>query len=145
MNNFYKIPFNFENIIEKNKQETLGLHDSIRQHIHLIFRTHFNEYRFNTQYGSLVWEKDFETIRSVHKWKNELADAFYNPLLMFEKRLSNIQLNTNLDELKIIEPTTQKVIELRKRITVDVEGIIKKTNEKFFHTEFIFFSPLSMT
>lgn len=145
MNSLYTIPFKCADIIEKKRQGTCALKDSIRQHIHLIFRTHFKEYRYNPEYGSVVWEKDFETIRSVHKWKNELSDAFYTPLVNFEKRLSNIQLATNLDELKIVDQSTQKVIEVRRRITVSVEGIITTTNESFYHTESIFFSPLSMT
>jgi phage baseplate assembly protein W len=145
VNSLYTIPFKCQDIIDKKKQVTCALTDSIRQHIHLIFRTHFKEYRYDDAFGNLVWEKDFETIRSVHKWKNELTEAFYIPLVAFEKRLSQIRLNINLDELKIIDPSTQKVIEVRKRITIGVEGVMAKTNESFYHTEYIFFSPLSMT
>ncbi|GAA4439729.1 hypothetical protein GCM10023188_36250 [Pontibacter saemangeumensis] len=93
----------------------------------------------------MIWEKDFETIRSVDKWKTELLDSFQKSLKKYEVRLSNIQVVVNLDDLKIVDPKTRKVVELRRRINIHIEGIIRQTNESFQHQEFIFFSPLSLT
>lgn len=144
-NGFYTLPLKCREIIEKKGQARCGLTGSIRQHIHLLFRTHFKEYRYDTEFGNMVWEKDFETIRSIDKWKNELSEAFQDPIKKYEKRISQLNVNTNIDELKIVDPHTQKLIESRRRITIIVEGIINKTNEPFYHKEMIFFSPLSLT
>ena len=141
----YTFPLNCQKVMEKQRQSRCSLADSIRQHIHLILRTHFNEYRFDTKFGCMVWDKDFETIRSVYKWKTELIDAFTHSLKTYEKRLQQIKVVVELDDLKILDPRTQKLIELRKRIIIHAGGTISQTNEPFQHTEYIFFSPLSLT
>jgi len=141
---YYTIPLNCNALTGKQRQASCSLEDSIRQYIHLILRTHFKEYRFDPEFGNMVWEKDFETIRSIPKWKHELSEDFGYALKKYEKRLSQILVNTELDELKIVDHRTQKTTELRKRITINIKGVINKTNEHFQHTEFIFFSPLSL-
>ncbi|WP_425568645.1 GPW/gp25 family protein [Pontibacter saemangeumensis] len=145
LNSYLTIPLNCEKLTQKLRQPKCTLADSLRQHIHLIIRTHFNESRFDNEYGCMIWEKDFETIRSVDKWKTELLDSFQKSLKKYEVRLSNIQVVVNLDDLKIVDPKTRKVVELRRRINIHIEGIIRQTNESFQHQEFIFFSPLSLT
>lgn len=144
LHKYYTIPIKCKVLIEKNNLEKCGLDESIRQHIHLILRTHFKEYRFDQAYGNVVWEKDFETIRSIPKWKNELSEDFGSALKKYEKRLSDLWVTTDLDELKIVDPQTQKLTELRKRITIRINGTINKTNQPFQHIEHIFFSPLSL-
>lgn len=145
LNSYLTIPLNCEEITKKQRQPRCTLTDSLRQHIHLIIRTHFNESRYDSEYGCMIWEKDFETIRSVDKWKTELLDSFQKALKKYEVRLSNIQIVVNLDDLKVVDPKTRKVVELRRRINLHIEGTILQTNELFQHKEFIFFSPLSLT
>lgn len=142
---FYTIPLHCEGVLEKNRLTKCNLSDSIRQHIHLLFKTHFKEYRYDYRYGSIVWERDYEMIRSVPKWKNDLSEGFEQPLKQYEKRISGIRVSTDVDELKIVDPQTQKIIESRKRITVSIVGTINSTNDPFRHTEYIYFSPLSIT
>lgn len=142
---YYTLPLDCSKIIHKERQSVCSLAESIRQHIHLILRTHFREYRFDPELGCLVWEKDFETIRSVYKWKTELVEAFSKAIKKYEKRLLQIQLVIDLDDLKVVDPATHKVNELRKRITIHIGGMMSQTNEAFQHTEYIFFSPLSLT
>ena len=143
--NYYNFPLDCQKIMEMQRQPRCSLADSIRQYMHLIMRTHFQEYRFDPKFGCMVWDKDFETIRSVYKWKTELIDAFTKSIKTYEKRLQQIQVIVDLDDLKILDPHTQKLIELRKRIIIHVRGTIDQTNEPFQHTEYIFFSPLSLT
>jgi phage baseplate assembly protein W len=145
VHNYFTLPLNFEKIIQKERQPRCLLADSLRQHINLIIRTHFKESRYDDEYGCMIWEKDFVTIRSVDKWKGELLESFQESLKKYEVRLSNIQIEVNLDDLKVIDPKTRKIIELKRRINVQIEGTIKQTNEYFQHNEFIFFSPLSLT
>jgi phage baseplate assembly protein W len=145
LHSYLTIPLSCEKLTLKQRQPKCTLAESLRQHIHLIIRTHFNENRYDNEYGCMMWEKDFETIRSVDKWKTELLDSFQKSLKNYEVRLSNIQVAVNLDDLKVIDPKTRRLLELRRRINIDIEGIITQTNELFQHKEFIFFSPLSLT
>lgn len=72
-------------------------------------------------------------------------EAFSKALKKYEKRLLQIQVIIDLDDLKVVDPQTRKVRELRKRITIHIGGTMGQTNEPFQHTEYIFFSPLSLT
>lgn len=142
---YYTLPLNCRKIIRKERQPICSLAESIRQHIHLILRTHLREYRFDPEFGCIVWDKDFETIRSVSKWKGELVEAFSKAVKKYEKRLLQVQVIIDLDDLKVVDPQTRKIRELRKRITIHIGGTMGQTNEPFQHTEYIFFSPLSLT
>ncbi len=141
---YYHCPLAFEEIVAKKKLHRLGLADSVKQHIHLILKTHFKECRYDLSYGCYVWEKDFETIRSVSKWKKELYEAFMQALQQHEKRVHYTDIRLDVDELRWADPDTRKMSRLRKRITIQIEGTLMKTNEPFQHTEYIFFSPLSL-
>ncbi len=143
--NYYTAPLRFTDLIKAKPHPQCSLKDSIAQHINLLLRTHLGDYRYDAGYGCLIWQKDYHTIRSIYQWKAELMDGFRTTLATYEKRLRQLEVNVDLDELKIVDPNTQKLLELRKRITITVEGIIALTNEPFTHSEQIFFSPLSLS
>jgi phage baseplate assembly protein W len=145
MRPYYKIPLNATAIIHKQRHSLLEASDAIKEHIHLILRTHYQECRFDNDYGCFVWDKDYETIRSVSKWKKELHLSILEALERNENRLSSIRVDLDVDEPKVIDPKTKKPIKLRKRITIIISGTISRTNERFQHTEYIFFSPLSLS
>ena len=144
MRPYYQLPLQFGKLIQKKRHGLCSLEDSIRQHIHLIIKTHYHEYRFDPNYGCYIWDKDFDNIQSVSKWKDELEDLVLQSLNAYEKRLANIQVNITVDEPETIDPRTNKTIRHRKRITIQVQGAIKKTNQLMRHTELMFFSPLSL-
>lgn len=145
MRPYYKIPLNTQSLASKQRHPLLEASDAIKQHVHLILRTHYKEYRYDNNYGCFVWDKDYETIRSVSKWKKDLHLSILEALERNEKRLSSIRVDLEVDEPKVIDPKTKKPIKLRKRITIIISGVISRTNERFQHTEYIFFSPLSLS
>lgn len=145
MRPYYKIPLNTRTLVNKQRHALLEAEESIKQHVHLILRTHYKEYRYDNDYGCYVWNKDYETIRSVSKWKKELHLSILEALERNEKRLSSIRVDLEVDEPQVIDPKTKKPIKLRKRITIIISGVIANTNERFQHTEYIFFSPLSLS
>ncbi|MEQ9440327.1 MAG: GPW/gp25 family protein [Cyclobacteriaceae bacterium] len=144
MRPYYQLPLQFSNLIGKKRHGLCTLEDSIRQHIHLIIKTHYHEYRFDPNYGCYIWDKDFDNIQSVSKWKDELEDLVLQSLNAYEKRLMNIHVTIKVDEPETIDPRTNQIIRHQKRITIQTLGTIKKTNQPLQHTEFMFFSPLSL-
>ena len=144
MRPYYQLPLRFTDLLEKKRLVLCSLEDSIRQHIHLVIKTHYHEYRFDTNYGCYVWDKDFDYIQSVSKWKDELEDLVLQSLNAYERRLSRIQVSIKVDEPETLDPKTQQVIRHRKRITIQTQGIVKTPNQLLSHTEYMFFSPLSL-
>jgi len=141
---YYQLPLSFTDLLQKKRLALCSLEDAIRQHIHLIIKTHYHEYRFDANYGCYVWDKDFDNIQSVSKWKDELEDLVLQSLNAYEKRLANIQVNIKVDEPETFDAKTQQTIRHRKRITILAQGTVKKTNQSLRHTEYMFFSPLSL-
>jgi len=144
MKNYYTTPFNVEQLL-KGQHPPAAMQESIARHINLLLRTHLGEHRYDPQFGCLVWEKDFQTIHSIYKWKADLMAECTRTLTRCEKRLKKLEVNVELDEDKITDPSTLKVLEIRKRLIISVEGVVALTNEAFKHQECIYFSPLSMS
>jgi phage baseplate assembly protein W len=144
MRPYYRLPLKFSNLVQKKRLELCSLEESIRQHIHLIIKTHYHEYRFDSNYGCYVWDKDFDNIQSIAKWKDELEDLVLQSLNAYEKRVSNVHVTVTVDELPTPDPRTKQIIRHRKRITLLIQGIVKRTNQPLHHTEYMFFSPLSL-
>ena len=144
MKNYYTTPLDVAKLLGGQLHPQGGMHESISRHINLLLRTHLGENRYDPQFGCLVWEKDFQTVHSVYKWKADLMAEVVRTVARYEKLLRQLEVNVELDEFKIADPATHKVIELRKRLTISVEGVITLTNENFKHLEYIYFSPLSM-
>ncbi|MEJ1239304.1 GPW/gp25 family protein [Chryseolinea sp. T2] len=141
---YYTLPLKWGGLIEKRRLQKSNVVDSIREHIHLLFKTHFREYRFDYEYGSLAWDKDYEMIRSVEHWKNSLTESFERPLKKYEKRITQVKLLTDVTEIKILDQQTQRVAIESRKITLTIHALISRTNESFQHSEYIYFSPLSM-
>ncbi len=130
--------------MSKQRHPVCNLEDSVEQQIHLILKTHFTEYRYDGQFGCYVWDKDFDNILSVSRWKDELEDLVFKSLLNYEKRLKQIKVLIEVDEPVLFDPKTNKQINYKKRIIIKISGIIKMINQPFSHTEYMFFSPLSL-
>jgi len=144
MRPYYQLPLSFTDLLQKKRLALCSLEDAIRQHIHLIIKTHYHECRFDSNYGCYVWDKDFDNIQSVSKWKDELEDLVLQSLNAYEKRLAKIQVVIKVDEPETLDQKTQQIIRHRKRIIIQAKGTVKKTNQPLTHTEYMFFSPLSL-
>lgn len=144
MHTYYQIPLNAEAILQKQQHAKCRLEDSIRQHIHLILKSHYGENRFDPHYGCYIWDKDFENIQSMTRWKDGLEDLVVKGLREYEKRLSNIAVSIRIDEPEITDPKTNRVTKPYKRISIEIRGTIQQTNQVLHHTELMFLSPLSL-
>ncbi|HBE42303.1 MAG TPA: hypothetical protein DDW27_14060 [Bacteroidales bacterium] len=144
MRYYYTIPLDTKSLTEKKPHKLCDLKDSIRMNINLIIKTHFNEYRFNREYGCFIWNKDYSTITNVADWKDELKSLMLQSIELNEPRLKNIKINLDMEEAEIMEKYRDQPLKLKKKINIMISGIIRHLNEPFEHYEFLFFSPLSV-
>jgi phage baseplate assembly protein W len=144
MHKNYIIPLDCNALLQKKNLNVCSLEDSIKQNIHLILYTKFGEFRYDLSYGCEIWDKNFENIHSVSKWKDSINDSILVSIQDNEIRLSNIKINVLLKDSKIQDHDTHMSGKYRMRIIIKIEGIINETNQVFQHWENIFFSPLSM-
>ena len=125
-----------------------SLVESLRQHIYLILTTHLGAYRFDPEYGCVVWEHDFELLYTLSSWQNRVADSIKHSLLNQELRLTEVQVKVGIQDREW--HNTRKNAQLlqartKKCINVAVSGRLKATNELVDFPDFtIFFSPVSL-
>jgi len=137
---YYKIPFNFKSFFEQKDLKKISLQESISQYIGIIITTAFKEYKHDHNFGSEIWETDFDLLTNVNRLKEQIKTSLSTKIKTLEKRLSNINVKILLSEGVV--PNTTKT-RLKKQLKIEVTGIIKKTNEPYYFTGMYYIAPLS--
>ena len=68
-----------------------------------------------------------------------MSESLQKVILQHEKRISNVKVSIEFDQVM----TTVIKRRIKQRIKFVVEGILRKTNEPFSHSEVFFIGPLS--
>ena len=144
MTDYYTIPLDTGLLMEKKKHPLCELKESVQMNIHLIIRTHYKECRFDPNYGCFIWNKDYSTVTNVSRWKDELKELMLESLNKNELRIRNIKVNLNMEDVEFSKQLKKQPLKLKKKITIQITGIIRHLNEPFEHYEYLFFSPLSI-
>jgi phage baseplate assembly protein W len=143
MSIYYKRPLKLSAVLEGNELPTGDLAYSIKKNLELIIMTRFGEHRSDPTFGCEIWDLDFELIISESLWEEKLRKSLLKSITTHEHRLSNIELKvaiTNIEKHNFFKQFT----EIKKRVDINLMGIIHKTGEDFpFHTN-LFLSPLTV-
>jgi len=138
---FLNIPINFKEIIQKREVSRISVKNSIHNMIHLIVTTTFGEMRHDPSFGCDIWKFDFENIYNLPYFKEEIKKSLRNSILMNEKRLTNVNLDLNIEQVEVSAKVSNRRIKIR--IVFVVTGVIEKTNETFTHQDKFYIGPLS--
>lgn len=137
---YYETPFNFKRFFEKKELKKLSVRDSITQFISIIITTYFKEYTFDEEFGSEIWETDFDLLVNVNVLKEQIKYSLTDQIERYEKRLTNIDLNVEL--METLSENSNKV-RLKKYLYITITGTIIKTDEQFRFTGDYYLAPLS--
>lgn len=140
-NKYYKLPLEATSFIKNKSIKVCNIEESIGNYIHLLMTTRFGECNFDTSFGCLVWNIDFNNISSNNKLKTVVADSLIKSLRRHEKRLSNIEVNVEIKQEEI--DNSNKKSKIKKKVYIVVTGVVKMTNEAFNYKEFFYIAPLS--
>ncbi len=137
---YYQVPFNFSNFFEKKELTKLSLQESISQFISVIITTYFQEYTFDENFGSEIWETDFDLLTNPNVLKERIRNSLQEKIDVYENRLSNVKV-----QLYLGEDLSQKVekVRLKKYLTIKVIGKVIKTDEQYTFSGNYFLAPLS--
>ena len=136
---YYKIPFDFKNFFEKNEFKKINLQESISQFIGMIITTTFGEYKYDNEFGSEIWETDFDHLTNINILKERIKNSLFEKIIHYEKRLSNIEVQLNIIENKL--PTNS--VRIKKRLKIIITGTIQKTHEPYVFSGDYYLAPLS--
>lgn len=137
---YYEAPFNFKRFFEKKDLKKLTLRDSISQFISIIITTYFEEYTYDEEFGSEIWETDFDLLVDANVLKERIKYSLAKQIKVYEKRLTHIDLNVEL--MESLSQESHKV-RLKKYLYITITGTITKTDEPFQFAGDYFLAPLS--
>jgi phage baseplate assembly protein W len=119
------------------------LETSIHKNLELIIMTRFGEHRGDTSFGCEIWDLDFELIISARLWEEKLRQSLLKSITSHENRLAGTEISVAITDMEKFSVLKQ-FSEIKKRVDIIINGLIKKTGEPFaFHTN-LFLSPLSV-
>ncbi len=139
---FLKKPLELNRILQNKKLDEIDLGHSISNNIELIIFTRKGENRYNTDFGCEIWDLDFELIVSEALWEERFRKSLLVSINDYEKRIENVEVTVQINEIEQFMPS-KKVTEIKKKVLIYVEGLMKETREKYFFSTSLFLSPLS--
>lgn len=137
---FYKLPIDFNSVIQKKELEKTSIEHSIAQQIILLATTTFGECKFDETFGSKIWEIDFDLLMNENTLKEIISKTMKQSLLFHEKRIKVNELKVELSETMYL---VDDVSRAKKKVDIIVEATIKSTNRNFDFRGYFFVGPLS--
>jgi phage baseplate assembly protein W len=137
---FYKLPINFNTIIQKKELEKTSIEHSIAQQIILLATTTFGECKFDETFGSKIWKIDFDLLMNENTLKDIISKTMKQALLFHEQRILVKELNVELSEIIYLVDSVNRA---KKRVDIIIDATIKSTNRSFNFRGYFFVGPLS--
>ena len=141
MNSYLTIPLQTKVLFEGGDHPTCDLNMSIAHCIHLVNTTSLGECSFDEDFGTEVWNVDFDNLKSRNQIKTTLRDAILKSIKRNEKRLKDIRVDLQIKQEEI--NTVNSSNRIKKRVDIGIVGKVVKTNENFNYSEYFYIGPLS--
>lgn len=137
---FYKIPFDFKKLTMGEDSRKVTIEESLAQFIALIISTTFGEYKYDEDFGTIIWETDFNQLANPNQLKDQIKESVFEKVKNYEKRLTVTDV-----ELGVVEDTLSSELSIRvkKRLDIIVYGIIKQTNQPYYFKSSYYLAPFS--
>jgi hypothetical protein len=140
-NLFIELPLQLDRIMSKDDIKRIDVKKSIHDMIHLTITTSYREVKHDSNFGCDIWKYDFENIYNPQNFKEQLRKSIKDSIQRQEKRLFDIEVKINIEQVEITTLINNRRV--KTRISLDIEGVIDRTNEDFQHRETFFIGPLS--
>ena len=137
---YYALPLRLDEVIQHRQHPTCSLPQSIAQNLYLMLTTHFAESRYDESFGCSLWDEDFAN-QASSRWKEDIRQSIEDSVTEHEKRLTQVRIRVELaDQEMQLSRTNRRV---KRRLSVWVDGVLKRTNEPFSFHRSLFLAPLS--
>jgi phage baseplate assembly protein W len=136
---YYYFPLKPADLIQKKEHPRVSLKESVSGMIHLITITHFGEYKADESLGCEIWESDFENVTNSQLFKEQVKTSLMQSIATHEPRISQIKIDIQVQQVELVVKNRRT----KSKVTLKVDGVLKKTNEPFSYSEYFFIGPLS--
>jgi phage baseplate assembly protein W len=138
---YYSLPLRLDEVIQGQHLSVGSLEESIDQHLHLLITTSFGEIEYDKTFGCIVWETDFDNLTTVNKLRDEIKQSVAEIIQKYEPRLERIKVDVTIRQEEL--PARINGRHVKKRIILQVNGIVKFTRRPYSFTDRFFAGPLS--
>lgn len=141
---FYKLPLNIGKFFSGSggHLERCSELESIDQHIGLLLVTHRGEHGFDQQYGTKLWELDFENIVSKAAWEDMFVKFVHQAVTTHEKRIKDVEVKIDVRDM-VREEISTSGLSVRKRVDIIIQATVISTNKRQGFKHIIYLGPLS--
>ncbi|MGQ1786408.1 MULTISPECIES: GPW/gp25 family protein [unclassified Saccharicrinis] len=141
MPEYLDIPLALGAIKQQQEIPRIDIKKSIHNMIHLIITSAYEEVKHDHNFGTEIWDYDFENTLNYYFLKDDLRISICDSITDNEKRLANVNVKLQIDQVE----SGGKVqnIRIKTRLIIEISGIIQKTNEILEHRETFYIGPLS--
>ena len=136
----YSYPFRAGAFIRKEQHPLLSLAESISQHIHLLLVTHFNENRYEREFGNAIWDNEFTNINNNNPVREHIRLSVLKSIASFEPRIEQVRADINIWQEELFTTETRR---LNERVDIYIHAVICRTKEPFLHHEHFYIAPLA--
>jgi phage baseplate assembly protein W len=140
---YYKLPLQLSDIFKGLELPTCEIRQSIDSSLNLLIMTRYKEHRGNTEFGCEIWDRDFELISNKGLWEEKLRQSLLKSVTQYETRLSNVEVVVTIRQVEKNQPF-KEVLEVKNKVEIRLNGIIRKTGEKHNFYSNLYLSPLSV-
>ena len=137
---YYKLPLDFESLMQKKDADKITLEASVSQHIFMLATTALGECKFDETYGTEIWEMDFDLLKSDNMLKELIAETLKKSLQMHERRLFLEDVEVLVNDFNLGTLGKKRMM---KKVSIIIKGLILETNRPFVFNNSFFVGPLS--
>ena len=137
---FYKIPIDFKRLTTGEDIRKVTIEESLAQYISLIITTIFGEYKYDDEFGTVIWETDFNLLANANQLKDMIKESVHEKVKKYEKRLTITDVTLGVSEDTV---SYEANIRVKKRLDIVVYGVIKQTNQPYYYKSSYFLAPFS--
>lgn len=141
---FYKLPLRLGQVLETPELEfsRCTLMQSIDQHLELLITTCPGEHKFDMEYGSKIWEPDFEHKVTKKQWEETFVKYLKESVSIYEPRLEHIDVDVSAADISKVEMPFV-ITTIKKKVDIHISGLIRDTDEPVSFYYCIYLGPLS--
>lgn len=140
----YRIPFDFVSVLDETRgcASVCSELESVDQHIEMLIGTYPGEHSFDVEYGTKIWEMDFERIVSLDTWKTRFTECLSLSISKYEKRISNCGFRIEVEDV-LKESAVSRNVSVRKMVEIFINATLNSTGERCSLYYTLFLGPLS--
>ncbi len=138
---FYSLPLSLHTVPRKKELSRCSLKQSVADNLHLVLTSSFNSLASDSEFGSSIWDADFDNISNQNKQKEMIIQSLQKVIQRYEKRLTNLRIEIRFSQEET--PAVTPGVRVKKKMQIVITGNIILTNEAIVYRDNFFVSPLS--